>query len=388
MSDNNTLKTFDVKSIHLEITGKCNIACKYCYNAQFNNKKKIEEELTTADVKRLIREASDMGCRSFTFSGGEPFTRNDIFEILDACAGKQVNFLTNAKLLMPEFIDKLTNYPQINEIKISLDGFEGHDYVRYGSNSADVIKSIQNLKKHGIKVVINTEVTEINVKEMPKLYQTLKELKVDRWRVDLPFILGRYKFNYLKYRLPDFSEFIKIFKEILIDYLKSKPSFELELFNVYKSELTPINAISFDHSMHPCAYRTGSFPMRPNGDMIFCPSMDMPMSNFLKSGSLRKAIEDKYKHEFYNIKISDIKKCQNCRFLNLCNTGCRVDAYYYMGDFKEVDPICCNLMPLIEKEIIPILPKELSEFYKKLIEEKGEYPEQYDIDKLVKNKTL
>lgn len=45
-------------------------------------------------------------------------------------------------------------------------------------------------------------------------------------------------------------------------------------------------------------------------------------------------------------------------------------------------------MPLIEKEIIPILPKELSEFYKKLIEEKGEYPEQYDIDKLVKNKTL
>ena len=48
-----------------------------------------------------------------------------------------------------------------------------------------------------------------------------------------------------------------------------------------------------------------------------------------------------------------------------------MDAYYYMGDFKEVDPICCNLMPLIEKEIIPILPKELSEFYKKLIEEKG-----------------
>lgn len=383
MKTENPLKTYDVKSIHLEITGRCNIACQYCYNVQFADKNKIKQEMTTEQIKKLIKEASEMGCKSFTFSGGEPFTRPDIFEIIDYCKGKKVHFLTNALLLTPEFVKKLSSYPQIDQIKISLDGFKAHDTVRLGSKYKDILETIKNLKKTHMRVVINTEVTALNLDEIPELYNELKKLKVDRWRVDLPFILGRYKFNYNKYKLPNFESFIKVFKDILIDYTHNKPSFELELFNIYKSELTPTNVIEFEHEMHPCAYRTGSFPMRPNGDMVFCPSMDLPMSNFVKAGSLRKAIDEKYKHPFYDIKISDIKGCKNCRFLNLCNTGCRVDSYYYMKDFKEIDPICCNLMPLIEKEIIPILPKELGEFYKKLIDETKDYPKKYNIDQLV-----
>jgi MoaA/NifB/PqqE/SkfB family radical SAM enzyme len=65
MSD---LKTYNVRSIHLEVTGKCNLNCKYCYNSKFNEKKMIETEMSTEDVKRLIREASDMGCDNFKFS--------------------------------------------------------------------------------------------------------------------------------------------------------------------------------------------------------------------------------------------------------------------------------------------------------------------------------
>ena len=377
------MKTFNINSVHLEITGKCNLMCKYCYNSQFNNNKKFCEEMSTETIKKLIDEAKEMGCKKFTFSGGEPFTRQDFFEILSYCKDIKVDILTNAKILSDDKIKKLKSLKQINEIKISLDGFKNHDNVRVGSSYKDIIDKIKKLKKENFKVVINTEVTAQNLTEIIPLYNKLKELRIDRWRVDLPFILGRYKENYFEYKLPNFEDFINVVKNILEDYFNEKPSFELELFNIYKSELTPENAINFDYNTHPCAYREGSYPMRPNGDMIFCPSMDLPMANYTKEVNLRKTIEKKYNHPFYDIKIKDFKKCMNCRYLNLCNTGCRVDALYYMGNYVDVDPICCNIMPLVEKIIIPILPNDLQNYYKKLIANEKDYPEHYDIDKLV-----
>lgn len=378
------MKDYKISSIHLEITGKCNLMCKYCYNAQFNDENRFKDEMTTDQIKKLIDEAKKMGCKRFIFSGGEPFTRPDFFEILDYCKDSKIEILTNSKLLLKDdYMEKLVNIPNISEIKISLDGFKEHDKVRVGSSFEKVIDVIEKLKKLGFKIVINTEVTALNLKEIKPLYNKLKELKIDRWRVDLPFILGRYINFYREYKLPKFEDFISVFKEILIDYINDKPSFELELFNIYKSELTVDNAIEFNYDSHPCAYRKGSYPMRPNGDLIFCPSMDLAMSNYIKEGSLKKAIEKKYEHPFYDIKISDFKECMNCRYLNLCNTGCRVDALYYLGDYINVDPICCNLMPLIESEIIPVLPPELKDFYKKLIDDSKDYPKKYDIDKLV-----
>ena len=379
------MKTHNVQSIHLEITGRCNLLCQYCYNSQFNCEDRIINEMSTETVKKLITEAKALGCRRFTFSGGEPFLRPDFFEIISFCDNAKVDILTNSKLLQnPEIITRLQSLPQINEIKISLDGFASHDKIRVGSSHENVINVIQELKEKGFKVVVNTEVTALSLPELYSLYIRLKTLSVDRWRVDLPFILGRYRENYETYCLPDFSEFIQVVKLILKDYLREKPSFELELFNIFKSELTPVNAIEFDYETHPCAYRKGSFPMRPNGDMIFCPSMDVPMSNYVTEGNLAAAIDKKFSHPFYDLRIRDFETCMKCRYINLCNTGCRVDALYYLGDYGAVDPICCNLMPLIEKEIIPILPDNLKDFYLSLISPELRYPAQFDIDSLAK----
>jgi len=382
----NPLKTYNIKSLHLEITGRCNLKCIYCYNSKFNTEEKIRKEMTTENIKRLIDEASRMGCNKFTFSGGEPFLRKDIFEIIEYCKEKKVNFLTNATLLTKSFIKKLASFPQIDEIKITLDGFRGHNLLRKGSDYKKVIESIKNLKKEKMKVVINTEVTEINLYEMPKLYLLLKKLKIDRWRIDLPFLAGRYIKNFKNFKLPKFEDFILVFKKILLDYLKKKPFFELELFNVYKSEITPANLVQFSENVHPCVYMAGSVPLKPNGDLLFCTSLEIPMANFLKEGNLKKALDKKYKNKLYDLKVADIAECKGCRYLTLCGTGCRANSYYYLGRLDKPDPLACNLMPLIEKEIIPILPKNMQEFFTSLINKKGKNPPSFKIEALVENK--
>jgi radical SAM protein with 4Fe4S-binding SPASM domain len=347
----------------------------------------IKKEMTTKDVLRLIDEASKMGCQRFTFSGGEVFLRKDIFEIIEYCKDKRLEFLSNGKVLDRSFIEKLSKYPQIKEIKITLDGFEEHNKIRLGSDYKKIEKSIRLLKKKNFSVVINTEVTANNIHELIMLYEKLKSLKIDRWRVDLPFILGRYEKTYTTYRLPNFNKLIKVFKTILIDYLKNKPSFEIELFNVYKSEIKPINFVSFNKDAHPCEYRTGSHALWPNGDMKFCPSLNLVMANFVKAQNLKSAIKKKYEHPFYKIKISDIKECMNCRYLKLCGGGCRADAYYYFNYLTKPDPKSCNLMPLFEKEILPILPNDLQIFFSKLINKNNAVPKKYNLIRLIKNKT-
>jgi len=380
------LQNYKVRGIHLEITGKCNLNCAYCYNSKFNSSDMIANEMTTEDILRLIKEASEMGCQRFTFSGGEAFLRKDIFEIIEYCKDKRLEFLTNGKVLNNRFIEKLSKYPQVKEIKITLDGFKEHNKIRIGSDYKQIEKSIKLLKKKKFSVVINTEVTNNNLHELIRLYKKLKLLKIDRWRVDLPFILGRYEKTYKTYRLPNFKKLIKIFKTILIDYLKNKPSFEIELFNVYKSEIKPVNFISFSKEAHPCEYRAGSHPLWPNGEMKFCPSLNLVMSNFIKARNLKSAIKQKYKHPFYKIKISDIKECMNCRYLKLCGGGCRADAYYYFKCFTKPDPKSCNIMPLFEKEILPVLPSELRIFFLKLIDKNKTSPQEYELADLLKKK--
>ena len=84
-----------------ELTYKCNFRCVHCYNVSDRQKK----ELTTREIKDILLELKDAGCFYIGFTGGEPFMREDIFEILDFAKinGFRITILTNGS-----FIDKKT----------------------------------------------------------------------------------------------------------------------------------------------------------------------------------------------------------------------------------------------------------------------------------------
>jgi radical SAM protein with 4Fe4S-binding SPASM domain len=288
-----------------------------------------------------------------------------------------VAFLTNGKLLNEEFIKKIKKYPQIKEIKLSLDGFDSHNILRKGSDWRHILKVIKELKRNNLKVVINTEVLGINLNEMPRLYQKLKKLKIDRWRVDIPFSLGRYKNNHLDYILPSSENFLNTFAEIVKDYIRNKPSFEIEIYNLYKSEFHPTNTIWFDINSHPCEYRRGSVPIRPNGDLILCPSMDKKFSNFKENSGLTGALEKKKKDNFFNLKISDLKECINCRYLKICGGGCRVNSIASLDNIKGPDPLACSLFPGWEEIFLEFYDEESKKIFRESINLNGTIPKKY-----------
>ena len=109
-----------------DLTFKCNLHCKMCY-IHFPSmwKKKAfdgKAELTIEQIKQIFDKIPKV--KHLTLIGGEPFARQDIFEILDyfKSKGTLLRLSTNLSLLDDEKIEKLKSYTNIEAIGTSIDG--------------------------------------------------------------------------------------------------------------------------------------------------------------------------------------------------------------------------------------------------------------------------
>ena len=161
-----------------EITHQCNYNCSYCIFSC--NNKKIDNELTTEECFHVIDELVLHGFKHLKITGGEPFIRKDIIEILRYASNKLITDIsTNASLITEEKV-KLLNEIKLKMIHVSLDGNKiQHESVR-GNNTYDkTIKGLEALKKSTNKVRIGSVIHFNNQNSLEKLVIDSKKLKAD-----------------------------------------------------------------------------------------------------------------------------------------------------------------------------------------------------------------
>jgi len=69
-----------LRLIAWEVTRSCNLACKHCRAEA--HPEPYEGELSTGEAKALIDTFPETGSPIIIFTGGEPFMRHDIFELI------------------------------------------------------------------------------------------------------------------------------------------------------------------------------------------------------------------------------------------------------------------------------------------------------------------
>ncbi len=173
--------------IILDITHRCNLKCNIC---EIRKDKPIGE-YTLDEIKNLINEAIGWGVREFVLSGGEPFIREDIFEILDFVKEKnyRIGVLTNGIILNEYFINKLLPYFTSGSLSlsISLDALnpEIHDEIRGGKGAfkktSAALEKLSRLKKRHRGINFNTIsiILNENLEELLDLAVFLKSLNVN-----------------------------------------------------------------------------------------------------------------------------------------------------------------------------------------------------------------
>ena len=161
-----------LKSLVLAVTYKCNSRCSFC--SIWKNKPK--KEIDMSYYKKLPF------FESINLTGGEPFMREDIYDIIEIIKKKtkRILFATNG-LLTEKILKTAKKYPEIG-YRISIDGLEDvHDKMRgIPGNFKKSIDTIRGLKKLGIKDIgICSTFGYGNEDQMEKLYQLAKKLDVE-----------------------------------------------------------------------------------------------------------------------------------------------------------------------------------------------------------------
>lgn len=161
-----------------EITHQCNYGCSYCIFSC--NNKKITNELTTEECFHVIDELVLHGFKHLKITGGEPFIRKDIIEILKYASDKlTTDISTNASLITASTVEKL-NEINLKMIHVSLDGNKDeHESVR-GKNTYDrTIRGLKALEKSKNKVRIGSVIHFNNQADLENLIIDSQKVKAD-----------------------------------------------------------------------------------------------------------------------------------------------------------------------------------------------------------------
>ncbi len=177
-----------------EITNTCNYHCSYCMFSC--EAKKYENELTTAEVKRTIKDLKENNFTYIKFTGGEPFVRKDMIEILKYAheLGFDMDISTNASLLTNEIANdlKAINFPMVH---VSLDGYnkKSHEYVRGENTFEPTIRGIKLLTGNGIYTRLGTVIYSQNENDIEKIVKLATELKANEIIFSFMEPMGRLK---------------------------------------------------------------------------------------------------------------------------------------------------------------------------------------------------
>jgi len=126
----------------------CNLRCKSCNFWQGIYKKEADEILSTEEARGLLDQISEWGIPSLVITGGEPFMRPDIRQVLEYAVKKvqYVRLQTNGTFLDEEMARFLVHIG-LDEIWISVDGGrETHDRLRGDAGTYDkVVAGLENV---------------------------------------------------------------------------------------------------------------------------------------------------------------------------------------------------------------------------------------------------
>ena len=117
--------------LDMELTERCNSNCVHCcINLPKDDADAKRKELSTDEVKNILREAVSLGCLTVRFTGGEPFLREDFEElyIFTRRQGLKVLLFTNATLITEYFADLFSKIPPLEKIEITVYGMKRDSY--------------------------------------------------------------------------------------------------------------------------------------------------------------------------------------------------------------------------------------------------------------------
>lgn len=281
------------------VTYRCNARCNMCDVWHYPTKP--TEEIGLDVIKKL----PEMFFTNIT--GGEPFVRQDLPEIVGELRNKAKRIVISTNGFFTDRIIKLCKkFPELG-IRISIEGSsESNDRIRgIPDGYRRTQETLRKLQEIGMKDIgFAMTVQDMNYKDLVGLYEMAKKLDYEFATATLHNSHYFHKFdNKIENKEAVIAEFERLIKELL----KSKKI--KEWFRAYFN-YGLINYIKGNPRLLFCEMGRDAFFLDPWGDVLACNGMDekQPMGN-LKEQTWDEIWKSKRAQEVRNT-VRDCKK--NC----------------------------------------------------------------------------
>jgi len=256
------------KEICIILTYRCNAKCSMC--DVWRNPTKTREETTVQDLARL-----PSGFRFINLTGGEPFVRVDIEEIVDVLHPKTGRIVISTNGYFTDRIVELCRkYPDLG-IRISIEGLQKtNDAIRGIPDGFDRgLRTLMTLRRMGIRDIgFGMTVQDINSQDLIPLYELASALDYEFATATLH---NSHYFHKWDNKIDDKERVSEEFSKLIVELLKSTSI--KKWFRAYFN-FGLINYLHGRQRLLPCEMAMESCFLDPWGDLLACNGMDFKVS--------------------------------------------------------------------------------------------------------------
>ncbi len=327
--------------IYFNVTNACNLRCIHCYRSSGSAH---ADELTTEEIVnffKYVAEESQENLITITLTGGEPFTRDDIWAIIDAGLQYEINMdiATNGTFFDTETVKRLREYPNLN-IQLSVDGSSSEtvDKLRGDGTFSKLINSLELINEFELNMVVDmnfvTVITRLNYRDIEEVVKLADQFNISKVVFGETMPVGRALM---------FEDKIVLKQEELREVITT-----LSGLRKRQEKVVIVSQFYFDFLFdaefsraNVCTAECGSVAsIGPSGDVTLCPAFSEDEESFvgnIKHDTLMEIMNSESADSFRR-KANAIP--YDCRHWEMCKGGCHILSYKKFNSYRECDPRC------------------------------------------------
>jgi len=254
-------------------TNACNARCVHCSTEAT---KRLPNELSTDEVKKMFLNLSIAGVFDIAISGGEPFVRSDIMQIIEymTAIGFKVGIGSNGSTVTKRITDNLKEL-NVSRLQISIDGTEEiHDLSRRWDG---LFKKSKQAILYGIESGLNVHVCmtlhKLNYNVMEEVIAMCAEWGVRRFNLSrfIPTGRGDYALDLNK----------KLWHKLMIRYEDIKNDYlgKMEMTTHLSQSILLNPELDCYSGFIGCQAGIGQGCIGPTGDVTPCVMLPVTVGN-------------------------------------------------------------------------------------------------------------
>jgi radical SAM protein with 4Fe4S-binding SPASM domain len=340
-SERSWMEPSPLKTLFWNVTYACNYRCPICFT---DSGRPGREELSAAEALAVVEKIRAAGIRDILISGGEPFLREGLVEILSRLArhGVEARIATNGSLLGDALLSRLRDETLTKSFQVSLDTAEAGFYERFhGAPAGSLVRVLENVRRvqrFGFHTTISARLTPETLPGIPALLDLAAGEGWPTVTVHLPLHTRRIEEGY-----PQDADLIALLDPVFEHFAGLPRKWLIETYIPWAGYHPVIRrwskVLKFVH--RGCRAGRDRLTINPGGGLSPCVCLDRPEA--LVGHVLRDNLVDVFRDSSLCRLLRSPRQaglCADCALVDECGAGCRAAALSLSGRIDGDDLSC------------------------------------------------